>query len=350
MSEPQSLDWNALVIEARRRRARDGLTQIGHANLAGVSATTIRSFDNFERTISVEKASAILKVVGLLADERDAGRAGEDFIVQSLARWKTLAESLPPDDPARLQHGYYSVSYELAGQLSPTLTTSTEMWLKILRGIPLVSVWPPFSVTQKPKMATKFDETHIESWLESPRRHEDELQPDVSKLDYWRVLPSGVFFTTRGYWEDGAGIEGTEPGTVIDLRRPAYRAGDVLEHARLVIDEINRKNLGKVTSVKFNAVWTGLATRALVDWSSSSGGYLHGRRYVCRLDYVRSAVEADSARLNAETADVLREFTMPVYQAFGFDDRQALQEILEERDERLSRERWAGRGRADRPV
>src|SRR5262249_11021879 len=103
MVEP--LDWDQVVIEAKRRRAEEKLSQQAHAALAGVSRDTIRAFDHFERSITLEKALAILRAVGL-AQEKASDESGHAaFIRRATERWQALIQSLPSDHPARFPNG-----------------------------------------------------------------------------------------------------------------------------------------------------------------------------------------------------------------------------------------------------
>ncbi|WP_168220215.1 helix-turn-helix domain-containing protein [Azospirillum thermophilum] len=70
----QPLDWPALVAETIRRRKEEGLTQAQHAALAGVGRTTLIAFDQGDTTLSLGRALAILRVVGLVAEGGDSPR------------------------------------------------------------------------------------------------------------------------------------------------------------------------------------------------------------------------------------------------------------------------------------
>ena len=340
MSDTLPLDWTQLVIEARRRRVRDGLTQGTHADLAGVSRDTIRSFDRFEKTITLEKAIAILRVVGLVVDERFGETRGEDFIAGCLARWRTLTEELPAKDSGRFEYGFYFFCYELVGSLSPTLLSSPEVWLKILNSIPSVSGWPPFITLKKRALQPNIINNEIECWLGSPQAQEDKVFVDAPHLDYWKVNPVGALFVLRGYQEDGA--DSASPGTFLDISLPLWRIGDVVEHARLLVAEVTKRNLGEIAAIRFTARWTGLAGRMLADWADPTRNLAASGRYRCRLNEVRSFAEVPHVALGTYPDETVKSLVRPLYEGFEFIDPDTVELILAERRAKIEREGWGG--------
>ncbi len=59
------LDWQDIVIEAKKRRKEQRLTQEQLSVLAGVSKPTLNSFEKGRTSIKLESALNILRVLGL---------------------------------------------------------------------------------------------------------------------------------------------------------------------------------------------------------------------------------------------------------------------------------------------
>ncbi len=61
----ERLDWAELVARARAVREREGLTQRTLATLAGVSIPTVVKFEKGSTALRLDRALAILEVLGL---------------------------------------------------------------------------------------------------------------------------------------------------------------------------------------------------------------------------------------------------------------------------------------------
>lgn len=69
MERQFQINWQALILEAKQRRKKLGITQERLAALAGVSMPTISHFENGDKDIRLSSVNGIIKVLGLL-DER----------------------------------------------------------------------------------------------------------------------------------------------------------------------------------------------------------------------------------------------------------------------------------------
>lgn len=340
MTTVPPFNWTALVLEAKKRRAQEGLTQLAHATLANVSRETIRAFDRFEKTISIEKVLDILKVVGLAAKDGDDIRGNRaDFELRSLDRWRKLTQSLPKDDPATFPNGYYVFTYELIGNLSAGLQCAPEKWLALLARIPSVSGWSPFHIFNTEALQPTIVGDELECWLGSDTARADKVFTDAPHLDFWRVSPAGVLFLLRAYQEDGA--DSQEPGTFLDIGLPIWRAGDIIDHALLLCAEIKKQKLGPVSQLRFDAWWTGLAGRQFVDWAAPTLTFARSRSYRCRLPEIRNAVEAKEPQLRENRNETLLALVKPLYEAFGVKDTDLIEELIAHRGQKQ-----AGGGRA----
>jgi transcriptional regulator with XRE-family HTH domain len=319
------LDWDALVRETKRRRDKEKLTQLKHAQLAGVSRDTIRSFDRYDRSISLEKAIAILRVVGLVSETdnlRHAAGEQADFVRRSLERWNELTRPLPKNHPSCFPHGKVSYSYQVQGELEPI---SGQTLLKILADVPAVTGWPPFHVFSKQSLRPVVEiDDEIECWVGRPG--DDRIFADAPHADYWRASPQGSLLLLRGYQEDGD--ESQEPGAFLDVALPLWRAADVLDHAL----DVARRFPGKAERVVLLVTWDGLAGRRLVNWSRPTAIFLEQSSQRSRVPSVTNAVTVETG-VDGVTALSLRSLMLPLYAAFDTD--------LQERDiaSELSRRR-----------
>jgi len=343
MSARAPFNWTALVLEAKKRRAQEGLTQIAHANLARVSRETIRAFDRFEKTISIEKVLDILRVVGLVAtggDDLSGSRA--DFELRSLDRWRKLTQSLPKDDPATFPDGSYLFTYQLIGDLNPELQSKPGKWLDLLGRIPSVSGWSPFHVFNKDAFRPTIVDDELECWLGSVAARAEKVLQDAPHLDFWRVSPAGILFLLRAYLEDGA--DSQEPAAFLDVGLPIWRAGEIIDHALLLCHEIKKRNLGSIAQLRFDAWWTGLAGRQFVDWAAPTLPIARSRSYRCRLPEIRNAVDARESELRGNRNETLLSLVKPLYEAFGLKDIDQIEELIARRDQK--RARWSSASQA----
>ena len=333
MTDP--LDWDALVREAKRRRAAENLTQQAHAALAGVSRDTIRSFDQGGRSLTLEKALAILNVVGLVARAGMGTTAEEQrhaaFVRRCWDRWEALIAHRPANDPARLPHGRVAYSYYLDGRLfdadaheALAAMEKAQSLMRALSRTRSVSGWPPFHIFEKASLRPDITEGELECWL--GKDPEDRVFYDAPHLDYWRVSAEGDFFLLRGYQEDGA--DSQEPGTFLDIGLPVWRLADVLEHAL----ELTGALPAKLDRITFQTEWQGLKGRHLVNWVRPTATMRGGRAYRSPVDTVRGTVSVQAS----EGADALREAVLalsaPLYAAFAVSDPEQL--VAEELDRR----------------
>jgi len=322
------LDWDGIVREAKNRRAKEGLTQLKHAQLAGVSRDTIRSFDKYERSISLEKAIAILRVVGLVSDVerlRYGAREQADFVRRGLDRWNELVRPLPKDHPSRFPHGRITHDFQLQGEWAP-IDGSTL--LKLLANISGISGWSPFHVFSKQLLQPTIEvDDEIECWVGRPS--EDKVFADASYADYWRASPHGNFLLLRGYQEDGE--ESQEPGMFLDIALPLWRAADVLEHARSIAEHFPKG----VERVILHVTWDGRAGRRRVNWSRPTAMFATRSEHRSRAPSVTNAVTVDGG---ANDASSLHSLLLPLYAAFDFDLRE------EDVSNELLRRKSKGRG------
>jgi transcriptional regulator with XRE-family HTH domain len=256
------LNWRAFITEALRRRKAEKLTQRQHAALASVSIPTIVAFERGERTLSLNKAFSILRVVGLIEEPAEDG-AQEVFVQEAVTRWRDLTSKLPDDSPARFPHGWYRVDYALEGNLKEV--ELHELQRILARAELRLTGWPVFWVPTREGIAPQEVDGVIECWL----ARSDEVRPrehlDAAHSDFWRASPTGRMFLIRGYQEDSQ--ETFPPATIFDNGLPIWRLSEALLHAA-GLAKLLKKDEGSTINVRFRALYTGLTGRILKAWAN----------------------------------------------------------------------------------
>jgi transcriptional regulator with XRE-family HTH domain len=256
------IDWRTLVDEAIRRRKAEKLTQRDHAALASVSVPTIVSFDRGEESLTLAKAFAILRVVGLLEEgERKAGAQGA-FVQEAFARWRDLTKSLPEDSPGRFPNGWYRIDYELEGELIDYDLHEFEVLLR--KSVVPHTGWPLFLFPGRPELEPYEQDGVIECWLKPSDAGANRPLGDAAHCDFWRAAPTGRAFIIRGYQEDSQ--ETFAPRTILDTTLPTWRLGEALLHAKNLSDQM-AVDQDKIT-VRLRALYTGLSGRVLRAWGN----------------------------------------------------------------------------------
>jgi transcriptional regulator with XRE-family HTH domain len=335
MSDAPYLDWSGLVREAKRRRRADGLSQVGHAQLAGVSRDTLRAFDRYETSISVEKAIAILKVVGLVASGGEATRhAG--FVRRAMERWTQLTDQLPVGAAARFPLGSNTADIAFAGDFD----IDASRLLAILRALPSISGWSPFHVFAKPSLQPVTFGDEIECWL--GREQDDRFFADAPHQDYWRLSTRGDGILIRGYQEDG--VDSAEPGTFLDLVLPIWRVADVVEFVRLLSSHLIEAGAASIERVAIGSHWTGLLGRRMLHWAHPTRRAAHRLPMSSRVPHVESRIEVSKDELLEDDGRAIVALCAPLYNAFGVPGAEEL--IVDELAERDGRRApRAGRSR-----
>jgi len=305
---PDILDWDALVRETKRRRAKEGLTQLKHAQLAGVSRDTIRSFDKYERSISIEKATAILRVVGLVEERIGTRSEHAEFVQRARERWDKLVHPLPERHSARFPYGRVTYDYELQGDVRTIEALDLVNLLQDVTAASLFAPGLPFYV-YGPKRHTVCDSEEIERWVSDPQS--EIALVDHSLAGYWRASGRGRFFLIRAHPEDDE-YSSAEPGTFLDVALPLWRAADVLDHALAVAERFP----GQVDRVVVHVTWDGLAGRRLINWSRPTALFLARSEHRSRVPAVSNAVTVD---VSASRTPPLKDLLLPLYAAFDFD-------------------------------
>jgi transcriptional regulator with XRE-family HTH domain len=290
------LNWDALVREAVRRRKTEKMTQKEHAALASVSIPTIIAFDRGERTLSLAKATAILRVVGLV-DDPVAETSQEAFVSEAFGRWRELTNGLPKDSPGRFPKGWYRVDYALDGDLKEV---ELHKFPEILRqAVVRHTGWPMFRLPKRAAIRAGEVEGVIECWMKPEDAGDtDRLFGDAAHCDFWRAAPEGRLMIIRGYQEDGQ--ETFPAGSIFDTTLPIWRMGEAFLHASKLAKLIARDLSNTKVRVRF--LYTGLQGRSLRAWASPmsvdyfGGGHARSDEAMLEGTAIASEIDADLAR------------------------------------------------------
>lgn len=307
------IDWRAVVDEAKRRRAREGLTQAELAALAGVSRQTIVSFEQGEINLRFERVIAILDALGLFVQP---GRADslQSFIHDARNRFRELVERLDDDHPSRqpLGHSEQAYSIENVDQL-PTLARLKD----ILSHAPKTSGWSPFWVPTKESTKPAFHEGLLECWLGRPDA--DRQFNDSARSDFWRIARDGTAYLQRGHQEDGRDLD---TGTFFDLSLPIRRTAEVLHHAAWLARELG---VSGTANIRFFARYTGLAGRKLFAWAKPGLALALEEGLRARSDQVDLNVVTSADEIAQDLKRVVTQILLPLYERFdGFEPPEAL--------------------------
>jgi hypothetical protein len=129
-----------------------------------------------------------------------------EFEQAAIERWETRVRKLPADFPP----GSHNVGMAIDGAFSAQ--SLAELRQTIETAVRNHSGWPPFLTVNRPPFTPKPINDAVEFW----RGPDSDGSFDIpSHHDFWRISPRGLFFTRRGYRDDGgaeSGMSGLEPG------------------------------------------------------------------------------------------------------------------------------------------
>lgn len=298
------LDWPALVDEAKRRRKAEGLSQETHANLARVSVPTMISFDRKKTSLSLAKALDILAVVGLVS-EAPRLNSQDAFVQAAENRWEELVTPLADNMPARFPHGAYSFDYALEGV---QLASPAEVLDAVRRACHRYTGWPVFWVPERKAIAPYPLDGLVECWLGNPEA--DRAFPDAAHADFWRASPDGRLYLRRGYQEDST--DGMAPGEVFDLTLPIWRTAEGLLHSYHLAEVLGVSS----GTVRFRAVYSGLAGRRLKAWANPGLVVIDGGR--CMSAQVAGSITVKAGDIRERLTDLIYQLLERLYQSFEF--------------------------------
>lgn len=306
-----ALSWPALVAEALRRRKAERMTQKEHAALADVSIPTIVAFDKGERTLSLNKAFDILRVVGLI-EEPVAENAQDVFVRQAFERWQTLTDELPAQSPGRLPYGRYQIDYALGGDLKRIETR--ELAAELQQAITRATAWPMFRAPSRPGLLRQEPSGIIENWFPLNEDSLDVSFHDVpARYDFWRASSAGQLLFIRGYHEDSQ--ETFSPGVIFDSVLPLWLLGGALLNASRFASLLSEE--GAPITVRLRALYTGLTGRTLRSWANPMSGDLFLSSHPSRNDEAHLAITVAANDIERNLAWHVVALAAPLFERFG---------------------------------
>ena len=228
------------------------------------------------------------------------------FEAQAAARWEALIATLPAGSSPTLPHGYYDLSMALDGDFDrQSLANLRDTIRSAVRNH---SGWPPFVYLNCAPYTPKPVDGAIECWV-GPNTDGSYDKP--AHHDFWRISPDGLFFTRRGYPEDG-GWKGTAPGTSLDITTPTWRLGEAVLQGLYIGEAIG----GKSANLILSATWRKLAGRVLVS-HGNPGRYL-SMAYRASQDQYEVTKTIAVASLSSALPELVFSVLAPLYELFDF--------------------------------
>lgn len=284
-----------------------------------------------ERCLRARKEELLAGIRDLLAGEvpRVAGHGTtvpdrlEAFIRSGQQRWNHLTKDLPSGSPPRFPHGFYEAGLAIDGAFDvPSLLKFRELLQNSLRNH---SGWPPFVIVDRPPYEPRPVEDAIETWI-GPE--EDGSTEVPSSSDFWRIAPAGLFYTRRGFDEDGR-LKRLEPGTALSLTTPIWRIGEIILQTYYVAVALEVEEANLISRFR----WKGIARRNLVSLGDRhlSIGYSSIAQPAHQDEYEGAATMA-VASVPTSLPEIVHEILAPLYELFGFFQlsKRAVEEELAE--------------------
>lgn len=233
----------------------------------------------------------------------------EKFIEVSLARWETLAATLPEDAAERCPHGFNWYAFELSGEIRKL---SGPQFAEVLRLAEVnYSGWPPFWYPTRSGIAPYPFDGMVECWIGGDTE-EGYGNHGAGTADFWRVSPDGLAFFLRGYREDdlaGAKNVPADPGSWIEVEWPVAITAEILSY----VQSLAARLIDGPASVRLRAGYNGLYGRSL---QSITGRHLLPR--VSRQDKINLESTFSTEALEHNLAEIVHPFLAPLYAIFDF--------------------------------
>lgn len=224
----------------------------------------------------------------------------------AVAHWEAKISRLPPDAPPRFAYGYYDVGIALDGTFNTQ--TLSELRDTIATAVRNHSGWPPFVTLNRVPFAPKPSDGSVEFWR-GPDTDGSFNAPAHS--DFWRVSPEGLFFTRRGYQEDGS-FKGMEPRKFFDITSPTWRIGEAILEVVYVADALAAVDANLVCHFR----WTGLSGRKLV--SVGNPNRLMFQEYQTEQDAYETNQTVALDALPQALPELVFGILAPLYELFEF--------------------------------
>ena len=251
------------------------------------------------------------------------------FRNESLDRWSALVSETDEDDTARLDHGYFAVTFSLQGVSLPDTLGALGRTMDDARQRNYSGYGPFWHGSRKPYLP-EYKRTGIEAWMGRPSN--DRMRNPFT-CSYWRATREGRFFFLEGFYED-RGKHYSMPGTRFDISFSVKRFGEFLLFAAHI-----GNLLGDDPEVILISEFHGMEDRRL---TSKRLWFLESDELDCRIDDDESGILRFTPRqANDNLIELLHQHLHPFYENFSdygpFDLPRNLVEI---EIENLKNRRW----------
>jgi hypothetical protein len=266
----------------------------------------------FERCLRARKVELVTAIRDLLAGEAPRVSAREpasqdrlrDFVGASQQRWQELTKDLPAGSAPRFPHGSYEAAFAIDGTFDvPSLGEFRNLLQQALRNH---SGWPPFVIIDRPPYKPRPVDGAIETWMGPD---EDGSVGVASHCDFWRITPNGLFYTRRGFDEDGR-LKDVEPGTSFSLTTQIWRIGEAILQAFYVAIALGSED------VNLNAYfcWNGISGRKLI----SIEGYYFSIVHISHQNQHMVETTIKISTIPTALPEIVFGILDPLYQLFDF--------------------------------
>ncbi|MDR7088597.1 AlbA family DNA-binding domain-containing protein [Cellvibrio fibrivorans] len=230
------------------------------------------------------------------------------WIATNFDRWKALVETLPADVGPRMNHGYYSIAYEIIGERK--LISPAQFPGLLQASVVRQTGWPPFLFPTRDGIKPYQIDGAVECWLGGDSQTPPQDR-DAAHSDFWRIHPDGFGFLIRGFQEDDMEREQIKPATVFDVTLPVWRIGETLMQARHLACNL----FNGPTSIRFSVTYEGLAGRSLVSINKNRSIW-EGR--VARQNAIVLPTHIDTQAIDSNLPEIIHPLLSPLYLLFDF--------------------------------
>jgi Putative DNA-binding domain len=266
----------------------------------------------FERCLRARKEELVMAIRDVLAGEVPRVAAREPtlpdrlgaFVSSAQNRWAELTKGLGADAPPRFPHGFYESGLAIDGLFEvPSLPDLRVLLQRALRNH---SGWPPFLIIDRPPYKPRIVDGAIETWMGPDA---DGSMSVPSHCDFWRIAPEGLFYTRRGFDEDGR-LKSVEPGTAFALTTPIWRIGEIVLQTHYVAVALGAEEANLVARFR----WKGISGRQLIsidDRRLSMARTAHP-------DLYEAEVTMSTATIPTALPEIVFSVLRPLYHLFEF--------------------------------
>ena len=234
----------------------------------------------------------------------------EIWQTESYAEWQKKVKGFEADDPRRLEHGHWTVSFDISPFETPTLE-QPKTALKCQ--MPNYLKWPPFTNLQSDSVQLQAQDDFITvypGWLQP------EVQPEDREefCSFWRNSRDGKGFMLRPMREDGEDYCGNvfprPEGPYFDNMFPICRMTEVLKFIEALGEQFSGEG------AKFDLLVTYYKTkgRRLEPYSLRGPQVLPDKK--CNIKKLQSRLKKPISDIATKLEELVFALLTPVYKEF----------------------------------